>query len=286
MLKREFKEVNGHRWAYLRRGHGQPLVLVHGILNLADYFAKIFDLCDKDFDIIAPDLPGSGSTLSLKDNSYKNIATELGLFLRSFKLPPFSCFGASLGGTILLELALDSPELFGTLFVQSPLWRQKGLKNNLLERFEKGLAELPAPVLKLIKNPLVLRPLLKFVTLIRPDLSLLFKKYEGMIVQSLSLADSKGSKELYVSLEKADLPAKIHALNVRSVLMVGEDDLVVPPSETVNLAKRIKKDLVVVLRHEDHEMILDAPEKIAKIIKNYLLDHQKAQDPAFIWKEI
>ena len=71
-VNREYIEVDGHRWAYLRIGTGRPLILLHGFMCYADYFLHMANYLKNDFELIIPDLPGFGFTPKLKNNSYFN----------------------------------------------------------------------------------------------------------------------------------------------------------------------------------------------------------------------
>lgn len=90
----------------VRRGSGEPLVLVHGIGSQWRIWEPVLDALAADFDVIALDLPGFGRTPhdgtgpTVTDQAQRVAAfcTELGL-----ERPHVA--GNSMGGGIVLELA-------------------------------------------------------------------------------------------------------------------------------------------------------------------------------------
>src|SRR4029079_7317413 len=58
--------VHGREVAYERAGSGSAVVLVHGIAGDASEWAPVVAGLAKSFDVIAPDLPGHGSSGRLR----------------------------------------------------------------------------------------------------------------------------------------------------------------------------------------------------------------------------
>ena len=48
--------------AYDRAGHGEPLLLLHGIGSTRDDFAALFPRLAEHFDVLSVDLPGHGAS--------------------------------------------------------------------------------------------------------------------------------------------------------------------------------------------------------------------------------
>src|SRR3954451_17766297 len=61
-LPRESRVVHGHRRAFVRAGSGPPLLLLHGIGNTAQTWARVLDRLAASHTVIAPDLLGHGSS--------------------------------------------------------------------------------------------------------------------------------------------------------------------------------------------------------------------------------
>lgn len=62
------------------------------------------------------------------------------------------------------------------------------------------------------------------------------------------------------------------------------NDQVITPEEMDRLAKFLPHDHCVFIAKQDHEITVDAPEKIAKIVWEWVMEGRLAEDPDFTWK--
>ncbi len=63
----QFIDIDGVRLHYIERGHGQPIVLLHGASsNLRDFASSIFDDLSRDYRVLAFDRPGHGYSQRMK----------------------------------------------------------------------------------------------------------------------------------------------------------------------------------------------------------------------------
>ncbi len=112
--------------AYDRTGDGPPLVLVHGAAGDArEWRPQITGLTD-DFTVIAWDEPGAGRSSDVPANfGLAGYAAALAALLESLSVPAHVC-GLSWGGTIVLELYRQRPELVATLVLADTYAGWKG----------------------------------------------------------------------------------------------------------------------------------------------------------------
>lgn len=93
---------------YERRGSGTPLVLLHGIGSHWQVWSPVIDQLAADYDVIAVDLPGYGSSVPLSAGTQPGIsaiADALENFFDGIGLTSAHLVGNSLGGWLALELA-------------------------------------------------------------------------------------------------------------------------------------------------------------------------------------
>ena len=96
---------------YLTRGHGEPLLLIHGLGSSGADWAFQAPALEDRFRLIVPDLRGSGhSTATPGHYSIDEFASDLWALLDSLGLSRPSIVGFSLGGAVALEMALQRPE--------------------------------------------------------------------------------------------------------------------------------------------------------------------------------
>jgi pimeloyl-ACP methyl ester carboxylesterase len=104
-------EARGSRLRYLVAGEGDPLVLVHGLGGAASNWLALAPLLLPGRRLLAPELPGHGGSSPLPAAPSLNAyADRLGLLLEH-ETGPAPLVGHSLGGAIVLRLAIRRPEL-------------------------------------------------------------------------------------------------------------------------------------------------------------------------------
>jgi len=100
----QFSRILGHNIAYHRSGnrHGETLLLVHGITTYSFIWRKIIPFFEADYDVIAIDLLGCGSSDMPLDVSYaiKDHADRLYSLMQALEVSRFHFIGHDLGGGI------------------------------------------------------------------------------------------------------------------------------------------------------------------------------------------
>src|SRR3954452_5465312 len=93
--------------AYDRAGHGEPLLLLHGIGSTRDDFAGLFPRLAEEFDVLSLDLPGHGeSALGVWPPTVAALTDAVEAALDARGLDRVHVLGNSLGGRIAIELAV------------------------------------------------------------------------------------------------------------------------------------------------------------------------------------
>ena len=91
---------------HIRRGHGTPLLLVHGLGGSWRSWKPILDRLTLERDVIAVDLPGFGETPPLAGTvSISTLADAVTDFLQAQRLVGVDAVGSSMGARLVLELA-------------------------------------------------------------------------------------------------------------------------------------------------------------------------------------
>jgi 2-succinyl-6-hydroxy-2,4-cyclohexadiene-1-carboxylate synthase len=113
-----------YQWHFTRTGDLTlpPLVLLHGWMGSCEDYAEIIELLKSQFDCIAIDLPGHGKTETTGgDLGFNFINTALGIIdlLDQFKIKHCSIAGYSFGGRLALYLALEFPDRFDQVILES-----------------------------------------------------------------------------------------------------------------------------------------------------------------------
>ncbi|HEY4968848.1 MAG TPA: alpha/beta fold hydrolase, partial [Steroidobacteraceae bacterium] len=95
---------------YLVRGHGKPLLLIHGLGGSGADWAFQVAALEKRFRVIIPDLPGSGHSPPPRDGyTIQGFAATLWSLLDHLGVERTNIIGFSLGGAVALEMAARRP---------------------------------------------------------------------------------------------------------------------------------------------------------------------------------
>jgi 3-oxoadipate enol-lactonase len=95
---------------YLVRGHGEPLLLIHGLGGSGADWAFQVAALENRFSLIIPDLPGSGHSPPPRgEYTIAGFAASLWSLLEHLEVPQTNIIGFSLGGAVALEMAAQRP---------------------------------------------------------------------------------------------------------------------------------------------------------------------------------
>jgi pimeloyl-ACP methyl ester carboxylesterase len=106
--------IQNNKIFYKVTGHGQPVVLIHGFAEDGDVWKYQIDELSKNYQLIIPDLPGSGKSAMIADMSIEGLADCVKQIIEH-EIPvniPSVVIGHSMGGYISLALVDKHPELF------------------------------------------------------------------------------------------------------------------------------------------------------------------------------
>ena len=117
------RQVNGYEMAYIERGSGVPVVLVHGAVSDYRHWSSQIGPFSQRYRTIAVSLrhfypepwDGEGVDFSLRQH-----AADLASFIKALNAGPVHVVGHSLGADIVLILAIAHPELIRSMVLAEP----------------------------------------------------------------------------------------------------------------------------------------------------------------------
>ena len=113
LMEKQTCRVAGHHIAYHRAGHGETVLLVHGITTYSFIWRRIIPLLIPRYDVVAVDLIGCGASDMPLDISYaiKDHASYLHEFVVKLGIKKFHFVGHDLGGGIGQIFAIRNREM-------------------------------------------------------------------------------------------------------------------------------------------------------------------------------
>jgi len=90
-------------------GHGEPLVLLHGLFGSGDNWFGVAPRLAEKFHVFAPDLRNHGYSPHHAEMGYPLMAADVEKFFLSQKIESAHVVGHSMGGKVAMQFALDFP---------------------------------------------------------------------------------------------------------------------------------------------------------------------------------
>lgn len=243
------------------------LVLIHGFLSSTFSFRKLIPLLEKNFTVIAIDLPPFGkSEKSIRfKHSYVNMADTVIRLLDQLKILNATFIGHSMGGQICLYAALQRPEVVRRIVLLSGSGYLKRMPKSLI--YSSYIPFFHVFVRRQLERQGVEHNLVNVVynhSLIDQEMIDGYSEpfFDHRIFRSLT----RMIREREGDLTSEDL----HKIKTPALLIWGEKDKVVP----VSIGKRLHKDLsnstFIALENTGHLVPEERPEEVFQYIINFV----------------
>lgn len=260
-------DTPGIRWHVQLAGEGPPLLLLHGTGASTHSWGGLLPLLSNRFTVIAPDLPGQGFTTvsARQDLSMTGMARALRNLLDTLALEPQFAVGHSAGAAILTRMSLDKQLQVHSITAL----------NGAFIPFGGVVTRLFSPLAKfLTMNPFVpqlfawsagdrsaVERLLKSTGSAVPEESL-------AIYQRLFSSPSHVSSTLSMmaSWDLESLVRDLPRLTTPLVLIVGENDLTIPPGDCHLVSRLAPSSRIIRLPNLGHLAHEESPAQVAELI--------------------
>lgn len=90
-------------------GHGEPLVLLHGLFGQSDNWFGVAPRLAEEFHVFALDLRNHGHSPHHPEMDYPLMAADVGKFFATQMIESAHVIGHSMGGKVAMQFALDFP---------------------------------------------------------------------------------------------------------------------------------------------------------------------------------
>ena len=258
-----FVTAAGLRWHVQRQGKGPQMLLLHGTAAASHSWRDLMPALARRFTVVAPDLPGHGFTAMPPRHrlALPGMAKALAGLLEALDVRPAVVVGHSAGAAIAARLCLD-----------------KAIDPALLVSLNGAWLPFPGSsgiLFPLLARALFLNPLTPRVFAAMADRHAV----KRLITQTGSNLDDRGialygrllrnpvhvsgSLGMMANWDLDSLNAALPKLTRRIVLMVGENDLAVPPSGAETVRRRVPDGTVLRLRDLGHLAHEESPAEVA-----------------------
>jgi pyruvate dehydrogenase E2 component (dihydrolipoamide acetyltransferase) len=255
-LKPQTVEVGGLRWSYLRAGNaGVPLVLIHGFGGDAAGWGFVQAALAGERDVIALDLPGHGSSeKTVRDGSIEAQADAVLGFLDALGIAKAHLAGHSMGGGIVLAIALKAPDRVASVTAIAPVGLGPGINLDYLKGFVSARKRRDVET--------VLRQLFVNEALVTPALAeeiIRYKRLDGAqgALETLlaALLDGTGQRDQYRD--------RLGSIRVPVTVIWGAEDRIIPAAHATGLAPSVR---VEILAGAGHMPQVEAVDQVNRIV--------------------
>jgi 3-oxoadipate enol-lactonase len=254
--------------AYIDRGKGRPILLVHGFpLDHTMWNPQIEVLSDQ-YRVIAPDLRGFGQSLlgqidPTRGLSMEQYADDLSELLDALQISePIALLGLSMGGYIAWQFIRKFPKRVRSLvqldtraIADNDEARAGRIKmaENVAEWGAARVAEMMGP--KLFRQQ-------AFTT--QPEIITATRR----VVESTSPAAISAAQRGMAA--RPDVTDQLPKITVPTLVIVGDQDVISPPAEMQSIAAAIPGAKFVVIPDSGHMTTLEQPDAVNEALLRFL----------------
>jgi pimeloyl-ACP methyl ester carboxylesterase len=249
--------IDGINIAYVRRGQGAPLVLIHGYPLDHSIWDEVAPLLEDDFDLIIPDLRGFGeSDVMEADHSIIDYASDIAGLLTHFKIKKAYLAGHSMGGYVALAFAREYPDrvsglaLVSTQLLGDPPDKKEGRYATAQQVLQQGVEVV--------------------VDAMTPKLSS-DARIQGRVRELMSHQRPLGVYSALTAMaERPDSTDLLETFNFPLVIVHGGADALIPVERGREMKAAHPAAHFVELPGAGHLPMLENPEQVAEALKSFM----------------
>lgn len=270
MFEERRLEARGGRVRYLLGGEGPPIVLVHGLGGSATNWCELAPLLAERHRVLIPDLPGHGGSEPLAGVSgLQPYADRIAAVMAREGIGRAPVVGHSLGGLVVLRLALRRPELVSAVVLASAAGLSLGgvwLRNVLTAFTIVRPGRLAGRHRSLVaRSPRLRRFVFGFVSVADP-VGLTDTAVDGFLAGQVLHTDTASA---WRALRADDPRPELEHVGCPALVLWGAEDAQLPLDDAFEYARRLRAPLRTIAGC-GHLLIGERPEACADAIESFL----------------
>jgi pimeloyl-ACP methyl ester carboxylesterase len=271
-LEERYAELKGVRMRYFVGGEGPPLILVHGLGGAAANWTELVPLLIRRHRLLVPDLPGHGRSTALPAVAGLGpFADRVALVAEREGMLPAPVVGHSLGGMIVLRMALRRPEDVPAIVLAAAAGLSVGSVwgRNILSVFSTVRpGRLAGRYRTLVSRSPLLRRLVFGAVSVADPVGLSDEAVEGFLAAHLLHTDVASA---WQALLAEDPRVELEAVRCPVLVLWGSDDVQLPLDDAFEYTRRLHARLRVIPGC-GHLLIGERPDACNTAIEEFLGD--------------
>jgi len=236
--------------------HGETLVLGHSLGTSAALWEEAAEILRRRFRVIAWEVPGHGGAPPAREPFHvEDLTDALVPRLDELGVAGFHYAGASVGGCVGLDLALRYAERVASVAVVSSGARLAD-PSVMLRRAAAVRSEGVASLIPTFRS--------RWFAASTPVQTV------DRLFAILRQADQESYALTAEALAAFDVWSRLPAVGSPLLAVAGAQDEVVPPEQSVELARRVPRGSTVVVPHAAHSVVVEQPRLVATALTDHL----------------
>ena len=255
--------LNGININYQLEGEGKTIVFVHGLSDSLKYWNVLTDELKDQYEVLSFDLRGHGD--SSDDDSITTIdlyQDDLYQLLTALNIENAVFAGLSLGGNVILDLAIKHPEMVNGLIVMSSFPEHSERLEKIFDEFYEGID----------------KGFIEFYDTILPytltdDLLLKHKELlENIKFKAAETANIDGIKKGIRAGYGFNITDELNAIDVPTLVIAGREDNLTDLDIQKKISDNIMDSELIILDNTKHNILIGRNiEKVLDIINEFML---------------
>jgi len=258
-------EVNGINIYYETHGDGNPLVLIMGLRRNTEWWYCQIPTLSKHFKVLAFDNRGAGRSDKPKmDYSIRLFADDTAGLIESLGMKKVHILGLSMGGYIAQELAINYPHIVKSLILActGPGGERAVLMSP--ERLKKFTANEGLSPEQILRKDMDIYFSDKFIT-----------EHPGKIIEFIEISlryyqPPDAFMRQFAACLKHDTLKRLQRITVPTLIMSGDDDLLVPPENSRILKEFIPHAELNFFRGKRHCFFIEEADQFNQKVISFL----------------
>ena len=256
------KTINDITINYELEGEGKTIVFVHGLSDSLAYWKVLSENLKKDYQTLIYDLRGHGESSDDDRNTTIDLYQEdLYQLLKALNIENAVFVGLSLGGNVILDLAVNHPEMINGLIVMSSFPEHDEELKRIFDDFnnaiDKGFVEFFDTIL----------PYTLTEDLLEEHKELL----ENLKHEAAKTANLEGIKKGINAGYGFDLTDKLNEINAPALVIAGEEDNLTSLDIQRKISDNIEDAELIVLEKTKNNILIGRNiEKVLNIINEFM----------------
>ena len=288
----QYVTIHGHRRAYVKKGEGPPVLLLHGMACDHTTWSPIMDRLAECHTVIAPDLLGHGhSDKPRADYSVGGYANGMRDLLTVLGIDRVTVVGHSLGGGVAMQFAYQFPERTERLALVAPggLGAEVSpiIRAVTLPGFHTAMGVITLPGLRHLIGATMRRlnsidhPAVRDLAEIADIVDHMKDPRERRALAHVVRACVDVRGQIITMVDRAYL-----AQEMPMCVIWGADDMVIPAAHAQHIARTAPGARVHVLPDVGHFPHKDSPQETADLLHQFIVETSPATHHRGRWRAL